>query len=245
MIKLFRAALLIHVHASSVKLEHGSLGINGNGNGSNCGKCDLQGLLVPLDVDESNVLSSLVGVFVPAFPVLGLVRVALLGVDAVVLLDVVKSIVHKAALASIIAKGHGAIDQVLFAKADELSSFAEKLAFQSPSGRKGPARSTVALVLHGGHGSVISPVNGLGHGKVGGRDEGRSDKSRLVLHLEVVAVHQPLELVGQEVAETVHLEMVGVVALEELGVVLGDGLLVLQVDLEAELLLGRMLVFLA
>lgn len=63
----------------------------------------------------------------PALVVDALVRVALLGVDATVILDVFKGVVHEAPVAAVVAVRGGAVDQVLFGEGHQVPGLAEML----------------------------------------------------------------------------------------------------------------------
>jgi hypothetical protein len=58
------------------------------------------------------------------------VGVAVLGVDATVGLDVLEGAVHQTTVAAQVAVSAGAVDQVLFAEGDKLTSLLEELALQ-------------------------------------------------------------------------------------------------------------------
>ena len=68
--------------------------------------------------------------FSPAGVILSLVGVALLGVDAAVVLDVLKGVVHEATVAAVVAVRGAAVDQVLLGEAHQLAGLAEVLALK-------------------------------------------------------------------------------------------------------------------
>lgn len=61
------------------------------------------------------------------------VRVGFFGVDTSVSLDVVKSVVHKTAVAAHVSVFARAVDQVLFAEGDEFAGFQSVLTFERSS----------------------------------------------------------------------------------------------------------------
>ena len=68
--------------------------------------------------------------FSPALIILCLVRVALLSVDAPVVLYVLERVVHESAVAALVAVGHAAVDQVLLREGNQLAGLAEVLALK-------------------------------------------------------------------------------------------------------------------
>ena len=109
-------------------------GIDSNGNGSDNGNGLLQFFLVTLwNVDESNVIGTRVAWIVPASVLVSLVWVAVLGVDALVLLDVLECVVHETTVAPVIAVLSGTVDQVLLAQGYQLAGLSEVLALQCSS----------------------------------------------------------------------------------------------------------------
>lgn len=81
------------------------------------------------------------------------VGVGVLRVQAVVVLDVLESLVHQASVAALIALGSGAVHQVLFAEGHQCASAPVVLALQGPGGAEGPAGTALALGV-GGVGGV-------------------------------------------------------------------------------------------
>lgn len=73
------------------------------------------------------------------------VGVGLLGVQALVVLDVLEGLVHQAAVAALVALGPGAVDEVLLAEGHQLARLPEVLALQSPGGAEGPAGAALTL----------------------------------------------------------------------------------------------------
>lgn len=66
----------------------------------------------------------------PALVVDALVGVALLHVDAAVVLDVLEGVVHEAAVAAVVAVLRGAVDQVLLRERHQVPRLAEVLALE-------------------------------------------------------------------------------------------------------------------
>lgn len=77
--------------------------------------------------------------FEAAVAVFGFVRVARLGVDTVIGLDVQVGVVHQSPVAAVIAETTRAVDEVLCREANEIAGFDRVLAFERASGRERPA----------------------------------------------------------------------------------------------------------
>ena len=67
-----------------------------------------------------------------AYTYLRHVRVRRLGVDAVVVLDVLEAVVHQAAVTAVVAPLQRAVNEVLLAEGDELARPPEVLALEGP-----------------------------------------------------------------------------------------------------------------
>ena len=97
---------------------------------------------------------------------------------------------------------------------------------KSSSGGKAPARSTLTLVLHRGHGSMLSPVNILGkrsdvsRRQVLGATQGNVGACVVELGAGLVSVHNGSELVVQQISKLIHGHVVTFVALVSKPVVL-------------------------
>lgn len=63
-------------------------------------------------------------------------------------MDVLESLVHQTAVATLVAVLGGAVDQLLLGQRDQATSLAEPLTFQRAGGRERPARAALTLVLH-------------------------------------------------------------------------------------------------
>ena len=64
---------------------------------------------------------------------LGFVGISVLGIDTLIVLDVLESLIHQTSVASLISILSTAIDQILFAQRHQFASFAEVLTLQSAS----------------------------------------------------------------------------------------------------------------
>ncbi len=103
-----------------------------------------------------------------------------------------------------------AIDQVLLAQRHELTSLPESLTLQSSGGRKGPARTTLTLVLDLSDGALSSPVNSVRGGKIFWSNEGDSDGFFGLLQKPLaVSILGADHLVVELVSKVVHLHGVG------------------------------------
>lgn len=108
---------------------------------------------------------------------------------------------------------------------------------KSSSGGEAPAGSTLTLVLHRGHGSMLSPVNILGkrsdvsRRQVLGATQGNVGACVVELGAGLVSVHNGSELVVQQISKLVHGHVVTFVALVSQPVVLLNLSFVLHPDL--------------
>ena len=120
MVEVLRAALLVPVHATVVKLEALVAGINSDADGALnleefrykktihafthlSGESRLESILIPgLDVDKPDVSGASVSGVVAALVVLALVGVALLSVDTTILLDVLEGKVHQTSITTLV-----------------------------------------------------------------------------------------------------------------------------------------------
>ena len=85
-----------------------------------------------------------------------------LGGDAIVVDDVLEGVVHEAAVAALVALGARAVDQLLLRETDQRLVGQKMRAFNGAGGRESPAGAALALVLDGGDGTVLRPVDGGG-----------------------------------------------------------------------------------
>jgi hypothetical protein len=98
----------------------------------------------------------------------GSVGVRSLSVNSVVSNDISESRVHKTTVASLVTISGGAVNKVLFGKADKAMLLNKVDSFNGTSGREAPARSALSLILNGGNGTVASPVPACRSGGVNG-----------------------------------------------------------------------------
>jgi len=175
MVQVLGIALGLVVDALRVELEGLVGGIDGNGNGSNGGHSLSHLLLITLrHIGESTIGGSDCALVEVAGIIDGFIRIRLLGVNTSIVLDVTEGVVHKTAVASVVAVLGGAIDQVLLGERDQHSGLAVMLTLQGASGGEGPAAAAMSLILDGGHSSLLAPVHRFGQGHMSRRDEGDS-----------------------------------------------------------------------
>jgi hypothetical protein len=158
--------------------------------------------------------------------------------DAAVLDDPLEGIVHQAAVATLVARGAGAVHQLLLGQRHELAGGDLVDALHGAGGGERPARAALALVLDGGHGALGHPIDGGGDrgGGVAGVDLHVGGAVLAVAEATGVAT---LELLAGQVRELVD----GHGPAMLLGIVGGDLGDVGRVDgaTQDELLLGRVL----
>lgn len=135
-------------------------GVDGDGDWSLGSDGDLQLLLVSLrQVNVSLVVSSNSLLVEVALHVTSLVGVRVLGVDSVVVADVLEGLVHESSVASMVSVLGGAVDEVLLGERDELSELTGVLSLEGSGGREGPAGSAHSLVLDVSHEVGVTPVD--------------------------------------------------------------------------------------
>lgn len=79
-----------------------------------------------------------------------------------VILNVFERFLHDATVASIIAVLSSTVDQLLHGKRHQHAGLLEVLSLQRSDGRKGPARTAVALIQDRSNGAQLHPVDFLG-----------------------------------------------------------------------------------
>jgi len=182
-----------------VVLEDRSVGLNGDGNGLLVeGGLELGGGLsgdggVGFSTNTASVGSSLAGT-VSA----GVLVVRLVG--EVVGLSVLVGVVLPSTVATVVTVG-GAVNELLLGERDELASGNEVSTLKTTSGGEGPAGTAGALVLDGGDGTLVDPVDAggevlLGEGDLVGEGELHGwlvTEESLVLSLSVVREQVVLE----------------------------------------------------
>lgn len=270
-IQILGITLRLVVDALRVELERLVGGIDGDGNGTNGGHSLGHLLLITLgNIGESTIGGSDCALVKVARVIDGLVGIGLLGIDASIILNIAEGIVHETAVASIVAVLGGAIDQILLGQRDEDTGLAEMLTLEGACAGEGPAAAAVSLILDGGHSSLGAPVHRFGQRHMSRRDEGDSLEAfiggteseckveyvhiiilndpnipQLLVQSVVEAVHQLTEFVVQQIGVLIDRQFEAHLALGESLVVLGNLVLVLIEDLEAETLLGFILIVLA
>lgn len=130
-IQLFTTALVLVVDSLVVELETPVGSIDGDGDWALLPEGVSQGGLVSMiDINERTLSCSLVPRVVTAFPLARIVGIAFLRVKALVLDDILESIVHHATIASVVAKLGGTIHEVLLGEIDQFSIFDEVGSFE-------------------------------------------------------------------------------------------------------------------
>jgi len=181
-----------------VVLEDRSVGLNGDGNGLLVeGGLELGGRLsgdggVGFSTNTASVGSSLAGTVSAGVPVVRLV-------GEMVGLSVLVGVVLPATVAT--AASGDAVNELLLGERDELASGNEVSTLKTTSGGEGPAGTAGALVLDGGDGTLVDPVNAggevlLGEGDFVGEGEFHGwlvTEESLVLSLSVVREQVVLE----------------------------------------------------
>jgi hypothetical protein len=160
MIERGRAASGLVVDTAAVQLERRMGSIDGNRYGANGGRGSLEsGLGARLNILVGAQSASAVGSIVLASAISSGVGVAGFSVDTMVIDDVLESIIHQSAIATLVALSSRAVDQVLFRKADELSSVKGMSTFKRTRGRERPAGTALTLVLYTSDNTLGSPIH--------------------------------------------------------------------------------------
>jgi hypothetical protein len=156
------AAVGFIVNTSRIELEGVVGSIDGNAGGS-LGDLGLEiRLAAGLHVDERGEGRTAVRGAVLARAILSGVRVGRFGINTTVGDDVLESISHQTAITTLVALSSGAVNQILFRKADKLPGVEGMRAFNGASGRERPARTALALVLDASDDTLGSPIDGSG-----------------------------------------------------------------------------------
>jgi hypothetical protein len=143
-----------------VVLEDGSVGLNGDGNGLLVeGGLELGGGLlgdkgVRFSTNTASVLTLLAGSISASVSVVRLV-------SEVVGLSVLVGVFLPATVATVVTVG-SAVNELLLGERDELASGNEVSTLKTTSGWESPAGTAGALVLDGGDGTLVDPVNAGG-----------------------------------------------------------------------------------
>lgn len=225
----------ISVHTSVVELE--SLGGSVDANGNWADRTDSVHQIVLIATSDANVSCSgscFVGRAVTARRISAFIRVAAFGIDSTIVFDVVESILDDSTVASTVAVAGAAVDQVLFAHRDQLTSFTEVLSFQSSSGRERPAASALSLILNSGNETLIAPINAGWGFEIVWCHEQRGCGGEIFWDVGL----QSSELVSEQITEFVHCHVEADFSIFEASVVGGNFVTVVQEDLHAEDLFG-------
>jgi len=134
MIQLIRTAFRLIIDSLMVELEAPLASINGYRDWSLLPQGEgKSGFISRRYIDEASVGSSLVPRVVLTLSILGSVWIALLSIDTVVLLDVLKSIVHHSPIAPVVAILGGTINKVLLGQRYEILCLQGKGSFEGAS----------------------------------------------------------------------------------------------------------------
>jgi len=170
------------VNSRAVELEVGVAGVHGNGDWAEVDLLLQVALVSLLDVGERLQSGSDIGSTEVARSILGSVGIAALSVNSSVLDDVLHGVGHETSVASLVSIRSRAIHQVLLRERDELSGREEVSTLSGASGREGPARSALTLILDRSDSSLGSPVQRVREISIGGPDDTRNE---LVQHVRV------------------------------------------------------------
>jgi hypothetical protein len=149
------------------------ISLNGNRVDSEGSRVDKLHLLLWGDIDEvGDGSSSLAGEALVAETIGGFVWIVALSGDSLGH-DVLEGLVHESSLASVVSIESGTIDKLLLREAGESVSLLSPSSFNSSNGGKGPAGSTLTLILDWADDILLDPVDivrwialckrGLGH----------------------------------------------------------------------------------
>jgi len=109
---------------------------------------------------------STVGWVVRTGSILSSVWISAFSINSFVGDDVGHGLSHQTTVASLISLRSGAIDEILLREGNEILFGQEVASFSGSSGRKGPARTALLLILNWSNGSFIIPVPVSGEGNV-------------------------------------------------------------------------------
>ena len=172
--------------------------------------------------DDLRLLDRITGAIGRSVRIVGLRR------DAAVVVDILECVVHQTAVAALVARGAGAIDELLLRKREQRTIREERGALKGARCGKCPAGTALALVLDGRHGTLGGPVYG-----------GRERRITAPLEMNGIAVTERrvrestrdverLELGGREIGELVDghppRAWSGIVRLHTLNICLPNGL---------------------
>ena len=192
--------LLIALVNDSTLVEMEDAGIENDGDGVH-GNGVLEGLLIHLRKDNATSrLDNNLALVILAVLVSSVVGILLLSAETLVV-DVVQSAPGPASVATLVLVlgDSGAIDQLLLRQGDQLTRVDEVSSLDGTSGREGPAGSARGLVLDGGDGTLISPVDSLGSITEHGGHTARAGSGILSASAELVK-----ELLLSNISELVH-----------------------------------------
>jgi len=209
MIKLGGGASGLVVDSGLVELEGVVRGIDGHRDRADGGGGGLEVLLASgLDVLEAGNVSGLVVNGVTALKgALGLVGIAGLAVDSVVLDHVLEGSRHETTLATVVSAVPGTVEKVLLGETDESVVVQEPLTLHGTGGGERPAASALSLVLDGSDSALESPIDRSRGSVVGGLFE-KVIGGDFSGHAETV--HLSSELLGGKIGELVQTELEGV-----------------------------------
>merc|ERR1719347_1183518 len=122
MIKILRTTLFFSVNPPRVELERLVTSINGYTAWALTGNSGLESVFISRGhVIETNIPGTLVFGIIPAGVILALVRIALLSINAPVILNVLESCVHESAVAALVTVLGATVYQVLLRETGQVA----------------------------------------------------------------------------------------------------------------------------
>jgi len=159
-IQLRSRAVWLVVNSASVELEGRVRSINGNTCWSQVNLGLKIVLITSINVDVRSERGTRVLGVVDTSSVLCSVWVACLGINSLVVNDILHGLGHESSVASLVALAVRAINEILLRQANELLLSYEVASLSRSSSGESPAGTTLLLVLDGGNSSMLIPVPG-------------------------------------------------------------------------------------
>ena len=133
------------------------------------------------------------------------VRIVGLRRDTAVVVDILECVVHQTAVAALVARGAGAIDELLLRKREQRTIREERGALEGARRGKRPAGAALALVFYGRNRALLSPVNGGGKRRITAPPEMCKIRAAVPQRLAREAARhvERLELGGREIGKLV------------------------------------------
>jgi len=154
------AAVGLWDNSTSVQLEDGLIGFNGNGDWLLSHSSSQGWWRLWSHINEASVLHSNGECL--ASSIVSSIWIGILCSDTVVS-GIFKGHVHKSTTATIVSVWLGAVNELLLRQGNKFPCGNVVHTFKGTSWREGPAWSTAALVLHWGHTALFQPIDWFGH----------------------------------------------------------------------------------